>query len=150
VSFRDYLRLEGACSIALGVALVAVAAAFGRWDGPVWLAPVVAVVGSALAVAGARAATRNAVRDAADGPPRMAEGAVRRQTVAETVLWVAAVLVWVAATGDSAELVAGTGVASIAFGAVRRAAEVPAEVRVSRRRWLLGAQAAAPRTAPAP
>jgi hypothetical protein len=139
VSFRDYLRLEGACSIVLGVALVVIAAAFGRWDAPAWVAPVVAVAGSAAAVWGARRATASAVRDAGDAPPSMGEAAVRRQTVGETVAWVVGVLAWVAATGDSAELVAGTGVASIAFGAARTRAVVPEGLRVARRRPVLGA-----------
>src|SRR3954471_12886631 len=61
MTFRDYLRLEGACAVVLGVVLVLESIAFGRWDGPGWVLPGVAVGASALAVVGARAATTSAI-----------------------------------------------------------------------------------------
>ena len=142
--FREYLRLEGWCAVVLGVVLVAEAAAFGAWDRPAWLAPAVAVAGSVLAVVTARRATASAVREASASAPRMAEPAVRRQTVLETVAWAVGVGVFIVATGDSAELVAGTGVASVAFGVARLRGEVPADARVDRRRYLLGATVTRP------
>ena len=141
MSFRDYLRLEGGCAVALGLVLVLEAALFGDWERPAWFAPAVAVVASAFALRIARDATRSALRRASERPPRMAAAAVRRQTIAETVAWAVAVGAWVAATGDSAELIAGTGVATIVFGVVRLRADVPPELRVDRRRYVLGADA---------
>lgn len=147
--FRRYLQLEGRCAVVLGVVLVVEAVAFGRFDRAAWLTPAVAVVGSLLAVIGARAATRSALRDAASEPPRMSEPAVRRQTVIETVVWAVAVGAFLIFTGDSAEFVAGTGVATVAFGLVRLGAAVPDEALVDRRRYVAGASltngAASPR-----
>jgi hypothetical protein len=145
MAFRAYLRLEGACAVALGVVLVLESIAFGRWDAAGWVLPAVAVVASALAVVGARAATASAIRQAAATPPRMREAAVRRQTVLETVAWAVAVGVFIVATGDSAELVAGTGIATVAFGAVRLRAAVPAAALVDRRRYVAGASVTTPR-----
>ena len=144
MSFAGYLRFEGRCAIALGAVLVVLAAAFGRWDGPAWLGPAVALVTSVAAIAGARAATRSALAGARHAPPRMPGDAVRRQTAVETVAWAAAVGAWLAATGDSAELVSGTGLATVAFGAVRVRANVPAEALVDRRRYVLGAEVTTP------
>lgn len=144
MTFASYLRLEGGCSVALGLALVALAAAFGRWDGPAWLAPAIAIAGSVLAVVAARSATRSALAHASGARPRMPAAAVRRQTVAETAAWAVAVGVWVALTGDSAELIAGTGVATVAFGAMRLAATVPQTVLVDRRRFVVGASVTDP------
>lgn len=141
MSFARYLELEGRCAVALGVVLVLVAAAFGSWDEPFLVAPLLAVLGSALAVVGARAATRSAVRAAASSSPRMPEATVRRQTILETVVWAAAVAAWVAATGSSAALIAGTGVATAVFGFVRLRASVPADVLVDRRLPVIGASA---------
>ena len=143
MSLRDYLRLEGGLAIALGVVLVLEAAVLGDWDEPGWVAPVVAVVTVVLGAAFARFATRSAVRKAAQRPPRMAAGAVRRQTVLETVGWALAVGVWVAATGDSAELVAGTGAGTVAFGIVRAFERPAQQLRVDRRRYVLGADVTA-------
>ncbi len=137
--FARYLQLEGWCAVLLGIVLIVEAAAFGRWERAGWLLPTVAVVGSLLAVLGARAATASAVRRPVEGPPRMSAGAVGRQTVVETVAWAAGVGVFLALTGDSAELVAGTAIATIAFGVVRLRAVVPAKARVHRRRFLAGA-----------
>jgi hypothetical protein len=141
--FGNYLRLEGWCAVVLGVVLVLEAAAFGLWSAPSWVLPAVAAAGSLVAVLGARAATASAVRKAASGPPRMRAGAVRRQTVIETVAWALGVGLFLAFTGDSAELVAGTGIATIAFGVARLRAVVPGGVRVDRRRYVLGASVTA-------
>ncbi len=132
------MRVEGACAVVLGIVLVVEAIAFGRWDAAGWVLPGVAVVASALAVVGARAATASAIRRAAATPPRMREAAVRRQTVLETVAWAVSVGVFIVTTGDSAELVAGTGIATVAFGIARMRAAVPAAARVDRRRYVAG------------
>lgn len=137
--FSAYLRLEGWCAVVLGFVLVAEAALFGAWDAPWWMTPAVAVVTSVAAVLGARAATAGAVRKASTGRPRMAPSAVARQTVAETVAWAVAVGAFLVLTGDSAELLAGTGVATAAFGVARLRAVVPRQARVDRRRFIAGA-----------
>ncbi len=142
--FERYLRLEGACAVVLGVVLIAEAAVFGDWDGPAWLAPVVALVGGVVAAVAARAATRSAVTGARRTPPRMTAAAVRRQTIVETVVWALAVGVWVALTGSSAELIAGTGAATVAFGVARAVGDVPAAARVDRRRYVAGASVTCP------
>ncbi len=144
MTFSSYLRLEGTCAVVLGVVLVACAALFGRWDGPPWSAPALAVAASAIAVVAARAATRSALTRAERRPPLMAAASVRRQTVIETVAWALAVGVWIAVTGDSAELIAGTGAATVAFGLARAAGEVPAAALVDRRRYVLGASVTRP------
>jgi hypothetical protein len=144
VTFRTYLRLEGTCAVVLGVVLVGLAALFGRWDGPPWAAPALAVVAGALAVVAARAATRSAVARAQRRSPLMSAGSVRRQTVVETVAWAVAVGAWIAVTGDSAELIAGTGAATVAFGVLRAVSEVPEAVLVDRRRYVLGATVTRP------
>lgn len=145
--FARYLALEGWCAVALGLVLVVLAAAFGRWEEPAPVAPLVAVVASALAALGARAATRAAVGAAGSAPPRMSGPAVRRQTILETVVWAVAVGAWLAATGSSAELIAGTGVATSVFGIVRLRASAPADVLVDRRLPVAGASTTRP-TAP--
>ncbi len=139
-----YLRLEGTCAVVLGVILVALAALFGRWDGPPWSAPALAVAASLVAIVAARAATRSAITRAQRRPPLMSAGSVRRQTVLETSAWAVAVGAWIAWTGDSAELIAGTGAATVAFGVVRATAEVPQAVLVDRRRYVLGATVTRP------
>ena len=48
------------------------------------------------------------------------------------------------ATGDSAELIAGTGVATVAFGVVRARADVPEAALVDRRRFVVGASVTRP------
>ncbi len=144
MSFARYLRLEGACAVVLGVVLVAEAVVFGDWDGPAWLAPAVAVAGGVVAAVAARAATRSALTAARRTPPRMAAAAVRRQTLVETAGWALAVGVWVALTGSSAELIAGTGAATVAFGVARAVGDVPAAARVDRRRYVAGASVTCP------
>ncbi len=144
MTFQRYLRLEGACAAALGIVLVVLAALFGRWDGPAWSAPALAVAASVVAVVAARAATRSALTRALRRPPVMSAGSVRRQTVAETVAWAVAVGAWVALTGDSAELIAGTGAATVAFGAARALGDVPGSALVDRRRFVLGATVTRP------
>ena len=144
MTFQRYLRLEGTCAVVLGVTLVAEAALLGDWDGPAWLAPAVAVAGSVIAVVAARAATRSALTRALRTPPRMAAASVRRQTIIETVVWAVAVGAWAAATGSSAELIAGTGVATVAFGVARAVSDVPDAARVDRRRYVLGASVTRP------
>ncbi len=129
MALRDYLRFEGANSVVLGLALVLAAAVFGDWRAA-WLAAVVAVAGSALAWWLGRRTVARAVRGAVAGE---ASADVRREVVVETAVWIVAVTAWVAATGNDPELIAGTGVASVAFGVARATAPVPDGLRVSRR-----------------
>ena len=58
---------------------------------------------------------------------------VRREVVVETAVWIAAVVAFVAVTGNDPELIAGTGVASVAFGVSRATAPAPEGLRVARR-----------------
>jgi hypothetical protein len=88
------------------------------------------VVGSALAWWLGRRTVATAIREAGTGAP----GAdVRREVVVGTAVWTVAVVAWVAVTGSSAELIAGTGVASAAFGLARATAPAPEGLRVARR-----------------
>ncbi len=129
MAVRDYLRWEGTNSAVLGLALVLAAAVFGDWGTP-WLAAVVAVMGGAVAWWAGRRTVARAVAAAGAGEPPVD---VRREVVVETAVWIAAVTAWVAVTGNDPELIAGTGVASVAFGLARATAPAPAELRVARR-----------------
>lgn len=132
MSAREYLRFEGGNSVVLGLALVVVALALGEWDTP-WLAGAVALGGGAAAWWAGRRTVASAVAAAGSDPPQVAERAVRREVLIETVGWVVAVTAWVAATGSSAELIAGTGAASAVFGASRMTADTPDGLRVAER-----------------
>lgn len=132
MNLRDYLRFEGANSVALGAALVAAAALFGDWEAA-WVAVAVAVAGGAAAWWLGRRTVAKAVAGAGDEPAEAPEGAVRREVMVETAIWVVAVVAWVAATGNSAELIAGTGVASAVFGVARASAAAPDGLVVARR-----------------
>lgn len=129
----DYLRFEGSASIVLGVALVAAAALFGDWAAPWWLAPAVAVAGGAVAWWLGRRTVAGVVSGVGTGPADVTGPAVRREVAVETGAWIAAVVAWVAVTGSSAELIAGTGVASAVFGLSRMTAPAPAGLLVARR-----------------
>ena len=135
--YADYLRLEGTCSIVLGLVLAAVALP-GLEAEQLWGLVLVPLTLVLLALIGMRAGaspwrpgewltTRPlaSMRDAAPLDGR----ALTRRLVLETVVWIVAVVAWVLITGESRGLVLGTGLASALFGAVQAG---PARARVER------------------
>lgn len=132
VLYRDYLRLEGLCSIVLGAVMALVGAPGVLVDhGPVWpallLVPGLLGALALAALAGRRASplrpgewlTARPLATATEGRPALPEGRVRRRLVVETAAWILGVTGWLVLTGSSAGLIFGTGLASIAFGLVQ-------------------------------
>jgi hypothetical protein len=141
VRYRDYLRLEGTCSVVLGAVLALVAfpglvVSYASPGTAVLLVPVTLVL---LAAIGLRAGasplrpgdwlTARALREARPDRPGLPALGLRRRLLAETALWIVAVVAWVLLARSSGWLVFGTGLASIAFGAVQALA---ARARVAR------------------
>jgi hypothetical protein len=132
MAYRDYLRLEGTCSIVLGLALALLAfpGLLVSWSG-LWTAPL--FVAATLAALAAHAALRRGVPPLAAGrwltehplgtarPGREALDAsrLRRRLVIETAIWIVAVAAWVLLARESGLLIFGTGLASAAFGVVQ-------------------------------
>ena len=142
VRYRDYLRVEGSCSLVLGLALALVALPGLRASYPhAWAAPlfVPVALGSIVAFCRVRLGTtwvtERPVRDAQPGLPALDPGPLKRRLIAETAVWIVAVCAWVLATGDSGLLVCGTGLASAAYGAAQliAARSVPPGLAVARR-----------------
>lgn len=135
MSYRDYLRLEGACSIVLGLALAVVAfpglvvSYPGAWAAPLFVAGTLAALavyaaarrGVPLAAPG-RWLTERPLRAARPGRAPLDGARLRRRLVLETAAWIAAVCAWVLIARSSGLLVFGTGLASAAFGAVQAVA----------------------------
>jgi hypothetical protein len=105
VPYRDYLRLEGWCSIVLGLemALVAFPGLFVSWEGwPVALlfAPGVLVLlaGFGALRNGARPGrpgewlTTRPLRGAKDGRPGLPAAALRRRLLVETAIWITGIV----------------------------------------------------------
>lgn len=142
MSYRDYLRWEGGCSIVLGLALALVAfpGLVVSYPGA-WLAPlfVVAVLVALSAYAGLRRGvpvaaagrwlTELPLATAAPSREPLDERALRRRLVVETAIWIVAVCGWVLIGRSSGLLIFGTGLASAAFGVVQAFA---ARTRVER------------------
>jgi len=132
VRYRDYLAWEGACSIVLGGALMAVAfpGLLVDWSG-LWTAPLFALALLAALAAFARLRhgvpparpgrwlTERPLREAAAGLRPLDAGRLRRRLLTETALWIVAVVAWVVLARQSGLLIFGTGLASVAFGAVQ-------------------------------
>ena len=127
MSYPDYLRLEGACALVLGAALVAVGI-------PGLEAPIASVVtgillAAILAVAGRRSGapltrpgewfTTRPLAGASASRTGLDRGRLTRRLLAETALWVTAVCAWVLLAGESHDIVFATGLASAAFGAIQ-------------------------------
>ncbi len=142
--YTSYLKWEGACSIALGLALAAAAfpGLFVSYRAPgaaLLLVPAVLVL---LALIGRRAGaspaapgqwlTERPLRGAVPGRPALPAARLRRRLVLETVAWVV-VGVALVAVGSSGWLLFGTGLASVAFGLVQAVA-APARVAGEERR----------------
>lgn len=140
MSYRHYLALEGTCSIALGVALVVLAAPglLVDYDGA-WAAPlvVVAVLGAIAAQAALRRGvpvtapgcwlTEHPLGTAQPGRTPLPAAPLRRRLLLETAVWIVAVGAWVLLARQSGFLIFSTGLASAAFGLVQA---LPARARV--------------------
>ena len=132
MAYRDYLRLEGWCSIVLGLALALVAAPglLLDYDGAAWGLLFVPAVLLAL---GSWAALRHGIpfarpgrwltdrplAGARPGRPGLDAARLRRRLVVETAIWILAVTAWVVLGARDGLLILGTGLASAAFGAVQ-------------------------------
>lgn len=141
MSYRDYLRWEGGCSIVLGLALALVAfpglvvSYPGVWSAPLFVVVVLVALsayaglrrGVPVAAAG-RWLTELPLATAAPSREPLDERALRRRLVVETAIWIVAVCGWVLIGRSSGLLVFGTGLASAAFGVVQAFA---ARVRVA-------------------
>jgi len=130
--YARYLRLEGWCSIVLGLALALVAfpGLLLDYDGAAWG---LAFVPAVLVVLGSWAALRRGVpltrpgrwlterplAEARPGRPAVDASLLQRRLVAETALWIVAVTAWVLVGARDGLLILGTGLASAAFGAVQ-------------------------------
>jgi len=138
--YASYLRLEGWCSIVLGLALAAVAfpGLLLDYDGAAWA---LLFVPGVLLVLGGWAALRRGIplarpgrwltdrplARAEPGRPALDAARLRRRLLAETAIWIAAVTAWVLVGARDGLLILGTGLASAAFGAVQA---FPAAARV--------------------
>jgi len=140
VRYPDYLRLEGLCSIVLGLALALLAfpgllVSYTAW----WVG--LAFVPATLLGLGGWAALRRGVPLTAPGRwltdrplagarperPGLDPARLRRRLLVETAIWIVAVGLWVVLARSSGLLIFGTGLASAAFGAVQA---FPARARV--------------------
>jgi len=132
MAYCDYLRLEGWCSIVLGLALAAVAfpGLLLDYDGAAWgllLVPAVLLAlgswarlrhGIPLSSPG-RWLTERPLAGARPGRPALDAGRLRRRLLAETAIWIVAVTAWVLLGARDGVLIFGTGLASAAFGTVQ-------------------------------
>lgn len=136
--YRDYLRLDGACSAGLGAALILLG-----WPGLIadgslvwgWAAVGTAVALGVVAVVAKRRGTPVSApgRWLTDRPvARVQAGAapldaarLRRRLVIETAVWVVGVGAWVALTGRDTTLIWVTGWPTLAYGLLQLAASAP-------------------------
>lgn len=145
--YRDYLALEGSCSIVLGLALALVSfpGLLLDWDGAAYGLLFVPAVLLAL---GGYAALRRGVGlldvggwltarplgRVADGRSALATSSLRVRLLAETAVWIVAVTAWVLVGATDGLLIFGTGLASAAYGAVQAFASRARVRRVERER----------------
>ena len=137
--YADHLRVEGWCSIVLGLALAALAAP-GLETVDLWALLAVPATALLLAAVGRRAGaawgdvggwlTTRPLRSASAGRPAID---TTRRLVVETTIWIVAVGAWVLLAGESHGLVFGTGLASALFGAVQVFASRPRVLEEERR-----------------
>lgn len=151
--YRDYLRLDGSCSVVLGLALAIVAfpglvISYGyAWVGPLFVPATLL----ALALNGRLRHGASLWRPGewlTAGPLAGAQGRRRsmparpvvRRVVLEAAGWVVGVTAWVLWAGSSGLLIFGTGLASAAYGLVEAVAarrRVAAVEESEERRYLL-------------
>lgn len=132
MSYVDYLRLEGSCSIVLGLALALLAFPGLLLSYEAWWLGLLFVPATLLALAvvarvrrgvplgrpGAWLTTRS-LAHAAPGRPALPARPLRTRLLVETGIWIVAVGLWVVLGRSSGLLIFGTGLASAAFGAVQ-------------------------------
>jgi hypothetical protein len=130
--YADYLRWEGWCSIALGLALALVAfpglvVSYDRgWAGLLFVPAVLLALGGWAALRRGvpmaqpgRWLTERPLAGAAPGRAGLDARRLARRLVLESAAWVLAVGAWLLLAGSSGLLIFGTGLASAAFGAVQ-------------------------------
>jgi hypothetical protein len=130
--YARYVRLEGWCSIVLGLALAGVAlpGVLLDYDGAAW--GLLFVPGVLLALGGwaalrhgipltrpGRWLTDRPLAGARPGRTPLDPRRLQRRLVAETAIWIVAVTAWVLVGARDGLLILGTGLASAAFGAVQ-------------------------------
>lgn len=132
MSYRDYVRWEGGCSIVLGLALALVAfpglvLSFpGAWSAPLFVVALLAALSAYAALrrgvppaAAGRWLTERPLTSAEPSREPLEERALRRRLVVETAIWIVAVCGWVLIGRSSGLLIFATGLASAAFGVVQ-------------------------------
>ena len=155
--YRDYLRWEGTCSIVLGLALALVAfpgllvSYDAAWTGLLFVPAVLLLLGGFAALrrgvplgAVGRWLTERPLACARTGAEALPAAGLRRRLVIETAIWVVAVCAWVAFARSSGLLIFGTGLASVAYGAVQAFASRGRVVRAERERGVAYAVAERP------
>jgi len=141
MTYREYLRWEGVCSIVLGLALALVAfpglfVEHGRpWIALIYVVTALAAVATwnvtrhrAVLLRPGSWRTEASLRGAQAGAGTLEGSWLRRRLTVETSIWIVAVAAWVIGAEQSGSLVWGTGWASVAFG-VLTAVPSPAHVR---------------------
>ena len=147
MTYRDYLRWEGSCSVVLGLALALVAfpGLLVDYDGAAYgllfVPGVLLLLGGWAAVrrgvplgAPGRWLTERPLDGAAPGASPLEPGRLKRRLVVETAIWIVAVTAWVVLARQSGLLIFGTGLASAAFGAVQAFASRARVARADRER----------------
>jgi len=135
MSYRDYLRYEGSCSIVLGLALALVAfpglviSYDGAWSAPLFvLVALLALAAYAAArrgvppLAAGRWLTERPLAGALAGRDPMDGARLRRRLLVETAIWIVAVCAWVLLGRSSGLVIFGTGLATVAYGVVQAVA----------------------------
>ena len=132
MSYRDYLRWEGSCSIVLGLALALVAFPGllvdydGAGYGLLFVPGVLLLLGGWAALrrgiplgAPGRWLTERPLREASADGRALEAAQLKQRLVVETAIWIVAVTAWVVLARQSGLLIFGTGLASAAYGAVQ-------------------------------
>lgn len=145
--YRDYLTLEGWCSIALGLELAVVSfpGLLIDWSGAGWgllFVPAVLLALGGYAALRGRAGlldpggwlTARSLAGAVDGREALPARRLRIRLVAETAVWIVAVTAWVLIGARDGLLIFGTGLASATYGVVQAFAARGRVVRVERER----------------
>jgi len=146
VSYVSYLRWEGWCSVALGLALALLAfpglllSYADPWLALLFVPGVLLALGAAARARGGSLAqpgawlTARPLARAAPGRRPLPAAPLRRRLLVETTLWIVGVGLWVVLGRSSGLLIFGTGLASAAYGAVQALAAAPHVARVQRAR----------------
>lgn len=132
MGYRDDLRWEGGASLLLGAAMALVAfpglvvSYDHAWSAVLWVPVTLALLGGWAALKRGvpiarvdRWLTDRPLAGAAPGRPVLDARQLKRRVAIETALWIVAVCGWVLLARSSGWLVFGTGLASMAYGAVQ-------------------------------